>query len=52
MNEEIIDCDGKYEIAEEIEDATDNDECCPECGHPKDGSSGHGHCDHACHGAA
>ncbi len=25
---------------------------CPECGHPKDGSSGHGTCDHPCHGAA
>jgi hypothetical protein len=25
------------------------DDCCPECGHPKDGSSGHGTCDHPSH---
>ena len=25
---------------------------CPECGHPKDDSSGQGHCEHECHGAA
>jgi hypothetical protein len=34
--------------AEDAEDA-DDVPCCPRCGHPVDGSSGHGGCDHPCH---
>lgn len=33
-------------------DEDEDEDCCPECGHPKDGSSGHGTCDHQCHAAA
>lgn len=30
--------------------AEDDDDTCPRCGHPADGSSGHGSCEHPCHG--
>ena len=30
----------------------DDEADCPSCGHPKDGSSGSGHCDDPCHNAS
>jgi hypothetical protein len=34
---------------EDEDDESDESETCPDCGHPVDGSSGHGTCDHPCH---
>lgn len=32
-----------------LAEGPDEDGCCPSCGHPADGSSGHGSCGHPCH---